>query len=91
MSTTALTIRTDTQTKQQISDFAASVGLSTSGFMLAAAMQAVREQRIQLTPALQPTPYLQNAMRKAQADRRAGRNIHGPFASAADMIADLER
>jgi hypothetical protein len=74
MNSTALTIRTDPQTKKVIADFAASVGLSTSAFATAILLQAVREQRVLLTPALEPTPYLEGVMRKAAADRKAGRN-----------------
>jgi len=71
---TALTIRTDPETKKKIADFAASVGLSTSAFATAILLQAVREQRVLLTPTLEPTPYLKEIMRKAAADRKANRN-----------------
>lgn len=73
MHNTALTIRTDPKTKKVIADFAASVGLSTSAFATAILLQAVREQRVLLTPMLQPTPYLEGIMHKAAADRKAGR------------------
>ena len=75
MNTTALTIRTDPKTKKVIADFAASVGLSTSAFATAILLQAVREQRVLLTPTLKPTPYLQDIMRTAAADRKANRNF----------------
>ena len=76
MSNTALTIRTDSETKKAIADFAASIGLSTSAFITAVTLQAVREQRVVLTaPTLEPTPYLEKIMRKADADLAAGRNI----------------
>jgi antitoxin component of RelBE/YafQ-DinJ toxin-antitoxin module len=88
MSDAALTIRTDIKTKQTIADFAASVGLSTSNFMLAAAMQAVREQRLELAPTLEPTPYLEKIMRKAVADRAKGQNV-STFTNKADAIAHL--
>jgi antitoxin component of RelBE/YafQ-DinJ toxin-antitoxin module len=71
---TALTIRTDAETKKRIADFAASVGLSTSAFATAILLQAVREQRVLLTPTLEPTPYLEEIMHKAIADRKADRN-----------------
>jgi len=71
---TALTIRTDPETKKKIADFAASVGLSTSAFATAILLQAVREQRVLLTPTLEPTPYLEGLMRKATADRKTDRN-----------------
>lgn len=95
MSNTALTIRTDDQTKKAIADFAASLGLSTSAFVTAVTLQAMRERRVTLTPPdlepLEPTPYLEDTMREASADRKASRNVHGPFKNAADMIADLEK
>ncbi len=71
---TALTIRTDPETKKKIADFAASVGLSTSAFATAILLQAVREQRVLLTPTLEPTPYLEDIMRKTVADRKANRH-----------------
>ncbi len=74
MSNAALTIRTDPKTKKVIADFAASVGLSTSAFATAILLQAVREQRVLLTPKLEPTPYLEGIMEKAAADRKANRN-----------------
>jgi len=76
MNTAALTIRTDPQTKKIIADFAASVGLSTSAFATAILLQAVREQRVLLTPTLEPTPYLKEIMRKAAADRKADRKAN---------------
>ena len=78
MNDAAMTIRTDTKTKQAIADFASSLGLSTSAFITAVTLQAVREQRVVLTPpmpTLEPTPYLEKIMRKADADLKAGRNI----------------
>ncbi len=91
MSNTVFTIRTDPATKQQISDFASAVGLSTSSFMLAASMQAVRDKRVVLTTELEPTPSLRAIMKKAKADHKAGRNVSQSFDNASDMIADLEK
>ncbi len=75
MSNALLSIRTDDKTKKQIVDFAASVGLSTSAFATVVLKQAVREGRVTLTPTLEPTPYLEKIMRKADADLAAGRNV----------------
>ena len=79
MSNATLTIRTDTTTKQAIADFAASLGLSTSAFITAVTLQAVREGRVVLTSTLEPTPYLEKIMRKADANLKAGRNISSPM------------
>lgn len=75
MSDTTLTIRTDSATKQAIADFAASLGLSTSAFITAATLQAVREGQLTLTPVLEPTPYLEKIMRQAEEDIKHDRNI----------------
>lgn len=91
MNNAVLSIRTDDQTKKEIAHFAASVGLSVSAFATVILKQAVREGRIVLTPTLEPTPYLEKIMRKAEADYKAGRNIRGPFNTAEEMIADLEK
>jgi antitoxin component of RelBE/YafQ-DinJ toxin-antitoxin module len=75
MSDTTLTIRTDSTTKQAIADFAASLGLSTSAFITAATLQAVRKGQLTLTPLLEPTPYLEKIMREAEEDLKHDRNI----------------
>lgn len=75
MSNTALTIRTDIETKKAIAEFAASLGLSTSAFITAVILQAMRERRVVLTPILEPTPYLEKIMHEALEDRSAGRNV----------------
>lgn len=75
MSSTVLNIRTDEQTKKEIAQFAASVGLSVSAFATVVLKQAIREQKVVLTPTLQPTPYLEKIMRKADADIKTGRNF----------------
>jgi len=75
MSNTVLSIRTDDQTKKEISDFATSVGLTVSAFATVILKQAVREGRVVLTPTLEPTPYLEKIMRDARDDYEAGRNV----------------
>ncbi len=75
MSDTTLTIRTDKNTKQAIADFASSLGLSTSAFITAATLQAIREGELTLTPALEPTPYLEKIMREVDEDIKHNRNI----------------
>lgn len=88
--TTALTIRTDRQTKQEIADFAASLGLSTSAFVTAVLRQAVRDGRIVLTPVLEPTPHLEKIMREVDADIAAGRNISRSYDNVDDFLQDLD-
>lgn len=75
MSDALLSIRTDTATKKEITEFADSVGLSVSAFVTVILKQAVKEGRVILTPNLEPTPYLERIMREAMADYKAGKNI----------------
>lgn len=75
MSDTTLTIRTDNATKQLIANFAASLGLSTSAFITAATLQAMRDGQLTLTPTLEPTPYLEKIMLEVEDDIKHDRNI----------------
>lgn len=71
MNSALLSIRTDDKTKKEVTDFAASVGLSLSAFVTVVLKQAVREGRVVLSP----TPELAQTMLQARADRKAGRNV----------------
>jgi len=75
MSDTTLTIRTDNATKQTITDFAASLGLSASAFITAATLQVIRDGQLTLTPVLEPTLYLEKIMREIDEDIKIDRNI----------------
>lgn len=72
MSNTLLSVRTDDCTKKEITDFANSVGLSVSAFVTVVLKQAVKEGRVVLTPRLEPTHYLAEVVKKAEADLKAG-------------------
>ncbi len=75
MSTVLLTVKTDSDTKEQLKAFAAELGVSSTAFVNMLVKQALRERRIVLTTNLEPTPYLEKIMREAEKDYKAGRNI----------------
>jgi antitoxin component of RelBE/YafQ-DinJ toxin-antitoxin module len=75
MSNALLSIRTDDKTKEEITKFANSVGLSVSAFVTVILKKAVQEGHVVLSPTLEPTPYLEKIMREALADYKAGKNI----------------
>ncbi len=75
MNNALLSIRTDDKTKEEVTEFASSVGLSVSAFVTVILKQAVKEGRVVLSPTLEPTPYLEKIMREALADYKAGKNI----------------
>jgi antitoxin component of RelBE/YafQ-DinJ toxin-antitoxin module len=90
MSSVLLSIRTDDQTKHEIASFAASVGLSVSAFATVVLKQAVREQRVVLTPTLEPTPYLEKIMHEADGDIKADKNISKSYTNVDDFFGDLD-
>jgi addiction module RelB/DinJ family antitoxin len=90
MSSTVLNIRLDEQTKEEISSFAKSVGLTASAFATAVLKQAVHEQRVVLRPILKPTEALESTLREVDSDIKEGKNISKRFTSAEDMFKDLD-
>ncbi len=75
MSNVLLSIKTDEKTKQDLREFAAELGVSSTAFVNMVIKQALRDRRIVLSTSLEPTPYLEEIMRGAEADYRADRDI----------------
>lgn len=72
MSRALLSIRTDEETKKEITEFADSVGLTTSAFVTVVLKQAIKSGKVVLLPDQEPTPYLKNIIKKADRDLAAG-------------------
>lgn len=91
MSSVLLTIKTDPDTKQQLKEFAADLGVSSTALVNLVVKQAIRDRRIVLDAPLEPTPYLEKIMRKADEDLKAGRNISKTYDNASDFFKDLDK
>jgi antitoxin component of RelBE/YafQ-DinJ toxin-antitoxin module len=89
MNSTLLSIKTDDQTKQDLKAFAAELGISSTAFVNMVIRQALRDRRVVLSTALEPTSYLENIMRKADADYAADRDITHTSGSA-EALAHLD-
>ena len=85
-----MNIRMEEATRQQLKEFAGHVGIPATSLVNASIKQMLRDQHITLGTTLEPTPYLEQIIREAEADYKAGRNISGPFKTADAMIAALE-
>jgi addiction module RelB/DinJ family antitoxin len=72
MANALLSIRTDNETKKEITQFASSLGLSVSAFVTTALRQTMQEGKLVLTPSFKPTPYLEKIIKKAEEDLKAG-------------------
>lgn len=70
-----LSIKTDEQTKQELKNFATELGVSSTALVNMVVKQALRDRRVVLSTDLEPTPYLEQVMRDANADYKADRDI----------------
>lgn len=75
MTKTILNIKTDPQTKQQIQEFAAELGVPVSVIMNAQIKQMLRDRKIVLSTELEPTPYLVKIMEQVEEDLKTGKNM----------------
>lgn len=91
MSKTIINIKTDPQTKRELKKFAAELGMPMTSLINAQIKQMLRSRAVNLSTELEPTPYLEKIIKEADADYKAGRNIYGPFETAEEMVASLEK
>ena len=75
MNNVLLSIKTDENTKRELKDFAAELGVSSTALVNLVIKQALRDKRIVLSTELKPTPYLEQVMRDADVDHKVDRNI----------------
>ena len=75
MTKTILNIKTDPQTKLQLQEFAAELGVPVSVIMNAQIKQMLRDRKIVLSTELEPTPYLVKIMEQVERDIITGKNI----------------
>jgi antitoxin component of RelBE/YafQ-DinJ toxin-antitoxin module len=91
MSTVLLTIKTDANTKDELKSFATELGVSTTALVNLLVKQALRDRRIVLSTALEPTPYLEKVMREVEADLKTGTNISPEFDSVDAMFEHIKK
>jgi antitoxin component of RelBE/YafQ-DinJ toxin-antitoxin module len=89
MTKTILNIKTDPQTKQQIQEFAAELGVPVSVIMNAQIKQMLRDRKIILSTELEPTPYLVKIMKQVETDLAANKNMTKAM-NAKEAIAYLD-
>lgn len=70
-----MNIRIDEQTRKELKDFAAQIGIPASSLVNASIRQMLRTGQITFTTSVVPSPYLQEIIKEAEADYAAGKNI----------------
>ncbi len=75
MTKTILNIKIAPQTKLQIQEFAAELGVPVSVIINAQVKQMLRDRKIVLSTELEPTPYLVKIMEQVEKDLIANKNM----------------
>jgi len=79
MNKAILNFRTDPDTKLQIQELAAELGVPVSVILNAQIKQILRDRKLILSTELEPTPYLEKLMRQVETDLIHNRNMTGPM------------
>jgi antitoxin component of RelBE/YafQ-DinJ toxin-antitoxin module len=72
---TTLSVKIDAETKKSLKEFANELGVPVSFLVNGSIKQMLRDRSVTFSAYLEPTPYLEEIMREAEADIAAGRNI----------------
>ena len=80
MKSTVINFKTDAKTKRELHKYAKELGVTTSSLLNAHIRQMLRTRTVVLTDQLEPTPYLEEVMRRVEEDIKHNyRNMSGPF------------
>lgn len=87
MKTAVLNIKIDPNVKRDAHKVADELGFSLSAIINASLKDLARTRTISYS-LLEPTPFLQHAIRSARSDRATKKSI-GPFSTVQDMMKSL--
>ena len=73
--TITMNIRMDEDTRKKLKEFSGQVGIPATSLVNASIKQMLRNQQVILTTKLEPTSYLEQLIKEAETDYRAGRSI----------------
>lgn len=86
-----LNFKTDKKLKDEAKKIANDLGLPLGTVMNHYLKEFVREKKVLFTNHPTPTKKVVQELQKISADVKAGRNTVGPFDTADDFIAELEK
>lgn len=87
MNTAVINLKVEPRLKKDGQRLARNLGLTLSALMKSLLRKAVRKKKVELE--LVPTPYLEQALKEAEEDRKAGR-VSPRFDNAEDAMAWLK-
>jgi antitoxin component of RelBE/YafQ-DinJ toxin-antitoxin module len=85
-----MNLRMDEITRRELKAFAAQLGIPATSLVNGSIRQMLRSRRVNFTAPLEPTPYLEEILRKADSDIKAGKNLSPVFDSVDEMFEHLE-
>lgn len=85
MAKTILNVKTDKEVKERAQILAKELGLPLSTVVNAFLKQFIREKEVVFSSGYTMTPYLERVIGKAEVDRKAGKNIIGPFTGKKEL------
>jgi len=83
---TVINIKTDLKLKRDAQKLAKEVGIPMSLVVNNALRKFVTQRAIFIEAPLKPTKWLQKILLETEKDRRAGKNIEGPFYTAEEFM-----
>jgi antitoxin component of RelBE/YafQ-DinJ toxin-antitoxin module len=89
MNKAILNVKTDPDTKQQLQEFAAELGVPVSVIMNAQIKQMLRDRKVVLSTELEPTTYLIAIMNQVEQDLKTNSNITHTY-SKVEALAHLD-
>lgn len=89
MNNATINIKVDPETKQQVQEFAAELGLPVSAIINAQLKQMLRDRKIELSTALKPTPYLTTIMEQVEVVIKAKKEPR-PATTPQELLAHLD-
>ena len=89
--TTNMNIRLDEETRRKLQIFADTLGIPATTLAAANIKQMLRAGEVRLTTTLEPTHYLEQVMRQANADIKTGKNISKAYDNVDDFFGDLDK
>lgn len=90
MAKTILNVKTDKDVKERAQNVAKELGLPLSTVVNAFLKQFIREKEVVFSSGYTMTPYLERVVEKAEADRKIGKNIDGPFTTQKQIAKYLD-
>ena len=84
-------IKVDKDIKERSSKLASHLGVPLSTIVNASLRNFVRPETFSVSAGEEMTPYMEHWLAEVEKDKRAGKNMSGPFGSVAELKAHLSR